>query len=47
MMEGVTEANKPFILMTRLILVGMLGLLGVLVNVAWRNRNMSKKKEAI
>ncbi|MBN1621094.1 MAG: sodium-dependent transporter [Endomicrobiales bacterium] len=38
LMEGVSQDNKPFILMTRLILVGMFALLAVLVNVAWRNR---------
>jgi SNF family Na+-dependent transporter len=42
LMEGIPQANKPFVLMTRLILAGMFALLVVLVNVAWRNRKAIK-----
>lgn len=42
MMNAVSVGNRPFVLMTRLILLGMLGLLIVLVNVAWRNRGFKE-----
>jgi SNF family Na+-dependent transporter len=38
LMKGVPAPDRPFILMTRLTLAGMLGLLAVLVNIAWRQR---------
>lgn len=37
-MAGVSAENRPFILMTRLMLVGIVALLVVLVNIAWNNR---------
>ena len=40
LMQGVSAEDKPFVLMTRLILAGMFGLIAVLVNVAWRNRRL-------
>lgn len=46
LMHGVSEADKPFVLMTRLTLVGLLVLLAVLVNVAWRNRKTAKGETA-
>jgi hypothetical protein len=46
LMAGVPAANKPFILMTRLMLVGIAVLLAVLVNIAWRNRRTVPEGEA-
>ncbi|MBN1823791.1 MAG: sodium-dependent transporter [Endomicrobiales bacterium] len=42
LMSGVPDANRYFILMTRLVLFGMVALLAVLVNIAWRHRAQKK-----
>lgn len=42
LMEGVAPENKPYILMTRLMLLGLLGLLGLLVHLAWKKRGAPK-----
>ncbi len=45
LMQGVSAANRPFVLMTRLMLVGILLLLGVLVNIGWRHRNRKQQAQ--
>lgn len=43
MMAGVSDENKPYVLMTRLMLVGIFAMLAVLVNVAWKHRKGAVK----
>jgi len=47
LMKNVPAANKPYVLMTRFMLFGMIALLGVFVNVAWRNRNKGLPAEGV
>ncbi|MFT5206948.1 MAG: NSS family neurotransmitter:Na+ symporter [Candidatus Omnitrophota bacterium] len=39
LMEGVADAQKPYILATRIGLLSLMGVLAVLVNKAWKRRN--------
>ena len=40
MMRGVSDANRPFVLATRLALLALFALLCILVKIAWRKRKM-------
>jgi hypothetical protein len=37
MMEGVDDVNIPYVLVTRLVLLGFLALLAILIRMAWKN----------
>lgn len=38
LMKGVSQADKPYVLGARLMLVGMFVVLGIMVKIAWRKR---------
>ena len=42
LMTNVSEADRPYILGTRLLLIGCVAVLGILVKLAWRRRRHSK-----
>jgi SNF family Na+-dependent transporter len=43
LMEGVSDADRPFVLGTRIVLICLFVLLSVLVKVAWRRRKAKRK----
>jgi len=44
MLKGVSEADKPFVLWTRLGLLGLFVVLAILVKIAWRKRAREAQK---
>jgi SNF family Na+-dependent transporter len=44
LMKDISQSNKPYILGTRLMLLGIFIILAILVNIAWRKRKTKVKK---
>ncbi|MFC1510015.1 sodium:calcium symporter, partial [Candidatus Omnitrophota bacterium] len=44
LMKGISEADKPYVLGIRLMLLGMFLTLGILVKIAWKKRSSRGKK---
>lgn len=45
LMKGVSQADKPYVLGTRLMLVGMILTLSIMVKIAWRKRRRAEVKK--
>ena len=45
LMEGISSADKPYILMTRIVLLSLALLLGILIKLSWRRRRLMAQTE--
>ena len=45
LMKGVNQVDKPYVLGTRLMLIGMILTLSIMVKIAWRKRRRSRAKK--